>query len=141
MMVVERNVYVWQSVVHRYGLFARENMQSGDIVCLYSGDLRKTNEVKGDFVCDVHGNPGLKIDGQAHDNYSGKWMNHSLIPNARLCTPLGDRLLKCHAKRIAIIVECVRPIVRFEEIFIDYGKQYFITDGVVHKSYFYRNSS
>ena len=34
-------------------------------------------------------------------------MNHSLIPNARLCTPLGDRLLKCHAKRIAIIVECV----------------------------------
>ena len=105
-------------------------------------DLRKTNEVTGDFVCDVHGQPNQVIDGQAHDNYSGKWLNHSLTPNARLCIPLGDHFLKCHSKRIAIIVECVRPIGRFEEIFIDYGKHYFIqTNGVVHKSYFHRSSS
>ena len=142
MMVVERNVVVWKSVVHGYGLFARKSMQSGDIICLYSGDLRKTNEVTGNFVCDIHGNPYQKIDGQARDNYSGKWMNHSLTPNARLCIPLGDHLFKCHAKRIAILVECVRPIAWFEEIFIDYGKQYFMQeDGLIHTNYLYRSSS
>ena len=141
MMVVESNVFVWKSVVHGYGLFTRTNMQPGDIICLYSGDLRKKNELTGNFGCDIHGNPDQTIDGQARDNYSGKWINHSLTPNARLCIPLGDHLLKCHAKRIAIIVECVRPIDCREEIFINYGKQYFIQeDGVIDPNYFYKSS-
>ena len=113
-------------------------MQPGDIICLYSGYLRKTNEVTGNFVCDVHRDPSRKIDGQDLDNYSGRWMNHSITPNARLCNPLDDRLFKCHTQRVAIIVECVKPIIRCEEIFIDYGKQYFIQeDGTFDMNYFY----
>ena len=113
-------------------------MQTGDIICLYSGFLRKKNEVTGDFVCDVDGNPNKKIDGHHLDNYSGRWINHSITPNARLCIPLGDHLLQCHAKRVAIIVECVKPIVRCEEIFINYGKPYFMQqDGVLDMNYLY----
>ena len=113
-------------------------MQPGDIICLYSGFLRKTNKVIGNFVCDVHGNPYRKIDGQDVDNYSGRWINHSITPNARLCIPLGDRLFKCHTQRVAIIVECVKPISRCEEIFINYGKQYFIQEnGYFDMNYLY----
>ena len=113
-------------------------MQPGDIICLYSGFLRKTNEETGDFVCDVHGNPHQKIDAQHVDNYSGRWMNHSVTPNARLVIPLDDRLLKCHANRVAIIVECVKCIVRCEEIFINYGKSYFTQEnGTCDMNYFY----
>ena len=113
-------------------------MQPGNIICLYSGFLRKANEVTGNFVCDVHGDPSQKIDGRDLDNYSGRWINHSITPNARLCNPLGDRLFKCHAQRVAIIVECVKPIIRCEEIFVDYGKHYFMReDGTFDMDYLY----
>ncbi len=131
-------MFVWRSNVHGYGLFARKNMTPGDIICLYSGSRRKADQVTGDFVCDIHGDPSQKIDGRDLDNYSGRWINHSITPNARLCNPLDNRLLRCHKRRVAIIVECVKPIIRCEEIFIDYGKHYFTReDGTLDMNYFY----
>ena len=135
MMVVERNVFVWTSKIHGHGLFAREKMEPWDIVCLYSGDFRKTKRTtSGDFVCRI--DQGF-IDSSDRKNFSGRWMNHSCSPNARLVVPAGEKLLVCPPKgRVAILVECVKTIYPFEEICIDYGMEYFISkNGCLDLSY------
>lgn len=137
MMVVEKNVFVWRSNIHGHGLFAREKMEPGDIVCLYSGDFRKTKRTTtGDFVCRI--DQGF-IDGSDLNNFSGRWMNHSCSPNARLVVPLGEKLLVCPPKgRVAILVECVKTIYPSEEICIDYGMEYFVRkNGCLDLNYFY----
>ena len=137
MMVVERNVFVWTSNIHGHGLFAREKMEPRDIICLYSGDFHRTKRTTtGDFVCRIE--QGF-IDGSDHNNFSGRWMNHSCSPNARLAVPPGEMLIVCPPKgRVAILVECVKTIYPFEEICIDYGMEYFISEtGCLDLNYFY----
>ena len=137
MMVVEKNVFVWTSNIHGHGLFAREKMEPRDIVCLYSGDFHKTKRTTtGDFVCRI--DQGF-IDGSDLNNFSGRWMNHSCSPNARLVVPLGEKLLVCPPKgRVAILVECVKTIYPSEEICIDYGMEYFVSkNGCLDLNYFY----
>ena len=136
MMVVEKNVFVWTSKIHGFGLFARRKMKPLDIVCLYSGDLRQKKwTTTGDFVCEI--DQGF-IDSEDVNNFSGRWMNHSCSPNARLVVPLGQKLLKCLQKgRVAILVECVKTIHPFDEICIDYGMKYFVSKtGSVDYNYF-----
>lgn len=132
-MVVERNVFVWSSTVHGYGLFARKPMKRSDLICLYSGISRKKGESTGDFTCSTN---TCDIDSGDVNNYSGRWMNHSCTPNARLVVPIGG-LLTCHNKRVGIIVECLQPIYQCEEIFIDYGLTYFLQKKEVDPNYFF----
>ena len=126
-------MFVWPSTVHGYGLFARKSMKRSDIICLYSGVSRKKGESTGDFTCRTN---ICDIDGGDVDNYSGRWINHSYSPNARLVVPIGG-LLTCHNKRVCFIVECLQPISQCEEIFIDYGLPYFFQKKEVDANYFF----
>jgi len=109
-------------------------MKRSDIICLYSGVSRKKGESTGDFTCRTN---ICDIDGGDVDNYSGRWINHSYSPNARLVVPIGG-LLTCHNKRVGVIVECLQPISQCEEIFIDYGLPYFcIQENEVDPNYFF----
>ena len=124
--IFEQHVYVSKSLVHGFGLFARHSMREKDIICLYSGEHR-TSVVEGNrYTCSVHTKTGeiLFIDGQDKPYYSGRWANHSTVPNARLVVPLGG-LLSCHDnKKCGVLVECLGAIEENEEIFIDYGPDY-----------------
>ena len=122
--VFERNVYVWRSPIHRYGLFAQNRMKNKDIICLYSGE-RRVDAVEGhNYTCKIKSvtttEPDFYIDSQDPDNFSGRWANSSKTPNARLVIPLGG-VIKCRDKnKFAILVECIRNIEKGDEIVIDY---------------------
>ena len=123
--VVEQHVSVWKSTTHGFGLFARHPMRVKDIICLYSGE-RRTDAVEGNnYTCkiqgDSKGSETFYIDGRDKPYYSGRWINHSNDPNARLVVPLGG-VLSCHDNtKCAILVECIKRIRENEEIFVDYG--------------------
>ena len=124
--LVEQHVYVWKSKIHRFGLFAQHSMRVKDIICLYSGE-RRTKAVEGNnYTCkiqqgDSKRNETFYIDGRDKPYYSGRWINHSTAPNARLIVPLGG-VIRCHDNtKCAILVECIKRIKENEEIFIDYG--------------------
>ena len=129
--IVERNVFVWPSKIHNYGLFAVKRMDKGDIICLYSGSLHEkiaslTNTSR--YVCEVEqNNKTYVIDANDVLNYSGRWCNHSFYPNACLVTPAGG-MIKLSTGKYAILVECERTINKHDEIFIDYGRKYFTVE-------------
>ena len=135
--VLEQNVFVWRSKIHNYGLFARKSIAKGDIICLYSGSLHEniaTN--KSDFICTIqHNNKKYHIDSNDILNYSGRWCNHSVVPNARLLVPrIG--ILKLRTGQHAILVECVRTIKTCDEIFINYGVEYYTTRNQIDTQYY-----
>ena len=127
--VVERNVFVRPSEIHNYGLFARERMVKGDIICLYSGSLHeKTASLANTnrYFCEVEQNKKTYvIDSDNVLNYSGRWCNHSLFPNASLVVPLGGMLKLRTGQYAILVVVCERTIKKDDEIFIDYGREYF----------------
>ena len=128
---LEHNVVARESKVHGIGLFASKRIQKRDIICLYSGKLVKKN-TESDFVANVIvSNTKKFIDARDVKNFSGRWINHRLNPNARLIQPWeSDGILRYKDKH-AIIVECIEEIQVGEEIFIDYGIEYFTKDGVL----------
>ena len=128
---LEHNVVARESKVHGIGLFASKRIQKRDIICLYSGTLVKEN-TESDFVANVIvSNTKKFIDARDVKNFSGRWINHRLNPNARLIQPWeSDGILRYKDKH-AIIVECIEEIQVGEEIFIDYGIEYFTKDGVL----------
>ena len=129
---LEKNVFVWKSSVHGYGLFALKQLQQHDIICLYSGEIG-SSQTDNAFTCKVRGGSpdedDILIDSSDHDNYSGRWLNHSRVPNARLVVPFKGIIRCLKTNKHSIIVECIKEIQQHEEIFIDYGKEYDI-DGV-----------
>ena len=131
----EPNVFARKSTVDGIGLFAGKRLQKEDIICLYSGNVvSETTESK--YVVKVSDQNGsILIDGHDVDNFSGKWINHSLRPNARLVKPIGG-ILRYKERRV-IIVESLKEIQKGEEIFIDYGEEYFMKGGVLDSTYMY----
>ena len=120
-----------ESGVHGIGLFASKRIQKRDIICLYSGKLVKEN-TKSDFVANVIvSKTKMFIDGRDVNNFSGRWINHRLNPNARLIQPWESNGILRYKEKHAIIVECIEEIQVGEEIFIDYGIEYFMKDGVL----------
>ena len=117
------------------GLFARKNLKVKDIICLYSGNVVPEN-TEGKYIAEVSTEEGkIFIDGQNIENFSGRWINHSIRPNARLVQPVGGILQ--YKGRSAIFVECKKPIYSGQEIFVNYGMQYFYKDGMLDKTYDY----
>ena len=117
-----------RSDVHGIGLFATKRIKKKDIICLYSGERRLSADEGNEFICkvegDTKGSETFFIDGRDKPYYSGRWINHSNDPNARLVVPLGG-VISCHDnKKCAILVECIKAIKEHEEIFIDYGNDY-----------------
>ena len=130
-----------QSQVHGIGLFATKRFKKKDIICLYSGDVVSKSYVEttqSKYLVEINVGKGiLVIDGQDVNNFSGRWINHRFRPNARLVEPAGG-ILKISPTRYAIIVECLTEIKEDEEVFINYGWQYFIYGGMFdRKSFMY----
>ena len=132
---LEHNVIARNSGVHGIGLFARKQLGVKDIICLYSGDL-VSKPTESAFIAEVSaGERTMYIDSRDTQNFSGRWINHSIEPNARLIQS-WEGMLQYKGKH-AILVECIRNIERGDEIFIDYGIEYFINGGVLdYDSYF-----
>lgn len=136
--ILERNVFVWRSEIHNYGLFARKTIVKGDIICLYSGSLHTTKTLtdESDFICSVKQNKKTHhIDSRKLLNYSGRWCNHSVVPNARLLVP-SRGILKLQTGQHAILVQCVRTINTCDEIFINYGLKYYTTGKEIDTQYY-----
>ena len=113
--VVEQHVYVCKSTTHRFGLLTRHSMWTKDIICLYSGE-RRTNTVEGNnYTCRIQGDSkGSETfywwSGRDKPYYSGRWINHSNVPNTRLIVPLGG-VISCHDNtKCVILVECIKCI-------------------------------
>ena len=132
---LEHNVFASQSRAHGIGLFTRKNLKVKDIICLYSGKVVSEN-TEGKYIVEVSTTEGkMFIDGQDINNFSGRWINHSIRPNARLVQPVGGILQ--YNGRSVIFVECMKPIYSGQEIFINYGLKYFMKGGVLDKTYDY----
>ena len=138
---MERNVFVWKSPVHGFGVYARKRLRPKEIICLYSGKPG-SSETDNPFICKVDGEEdgSILIDASDPNNYSGRWINHSFVPNARLVVPICG--LMRHDKKYVVIVECTKEIQQFEEVFIDYGWQYFVNKKkFLNVDYFYNTES
>ena len=135
---LEHNVVARESRVHGIGLFARKRIHIGDIICLYSGTLVSAVK-KSDFLAKVIvSKREMFIDGGDVDNFSGRWINHMCNPNARLIQPWEGNGILRYKEKYAIIVVCIKNIQKGEEIFINYGIEYFMKDGVLdYVSYSY----
>lgn len=122
--------------MHGMGLFARRNLQKKDIICFYSGDVPLKN-IKSKYIAEVKDLKGeiILIDGDDVKNFSGRWMNHSARPNARLVKPIGGILR--YDKKHVILVECIKEIRKGDEIFVNYGIQYFIKRGRLDETFLY----
>lgn len=132
---LEHNVFASKSWAQGTGLFARKNLEEKDIICLYSGNVVSEN-TEGEHIVEVSTTEGkMFIDGQDINNFSGRWINHSIRPNARLVQPIGGILQ--YRGRSVIFVECMKPIYSGQEIFINYGLEYFKKGGVLDKTYDY----
>ena len=147
---LECNVVVYHSNIHGYGLFAAKNLKVNDLVCRYSGKyLEHVDEhVDTSYVAGVvlsynkKGEPQEKmyIDSISRENFSGRWINHSHSPNAKLVIPLGGKPLYDSRRDVwYIFVQCLCDIKKGDEIFVDYGKEYYTFSrvdayGVVHHS-------
>ena len=147
---LESNVVVYHSNIHGYGLFAAKNLKVNDLVCRYSGKyLDYVDEhVDTSYVAGVvlsynkKGEPQEKmyIDSISRENFSGRWINHSHSPNAKLVIPLGEKPLYDSRRDVwYIFVQCLCDIKKGDEIFVDYSKEYYTFSrvdayGVVHHS-------
>lgn len=108
-------------------MFARNQMEPKDIICLYSGVCRyeiSHEHEENDYIVKVKSvttdSSDCYIDGSHVFNYSGRYANYHTSPNARLIIPIGGLIICRHERRKAILVECTKPIEKGEEIFIDY---------------------
>ena len=128
---------VKDSTIHGagYGLFTTRKIRKGELICRYSGDIldsvygRDTTWTAE--VAEYDSNGGAQncvkyIDSTDICNFSGRWMNHSYEPNARLVIPRDGKTLYDHKRgRWYIFVECERDIDKGKEIFINYGRDYY----------------
>ena len=133
---LESNVIVYDSTIHGYGLFAAKDIQMKDLICRYSGKYLNHIDENGDtsWTAEIvlsHSKKGkpketIYIDSSSRENFSGRWMNHSHSPNARLVIPRRGKPLYDRRRSVwYIFVECLCDIKKGEEIFIDYGKKYY----------------
>ena len=72
----ESKVYVAKSAVSGYGVYSKQIIRKGEIVCLYSGVVLGASAMLGntsDYVLDLGG--GWYLDGADRYNCSGRYIN------------------------------------------------------------------
>jgi hypothetical protein len=95
------------------GLFAGEDILKGVVLVEYKGRILSEKEKytsKSKYLFGV--NSKKTIDGQARSN-TARYLNHSCRPNAEI-----------EIKRGRVFVMSKRKLKKGEEIFYDYGKEY-----------------
>ena len=138
----EPDVFVSKSSLHGFGLFAETNIREGTTICLYSGsrttkDLNTMIDNEMSFWATIVEDDGnyWSIDSTKPNNHSGRWCNHSHKPNAEL---QHNGLVQLRDKRIILHVVATKDIKQYEEITINYGKDYFTGhDGRLNEAVFY----
>ena len=125
----EPDVFVSKSSLHGFGLFAETNIREGTTICLYSGsrttkDPNTMIDNETSFWATIVEDDGINwsIDSTKPNNHSGRWCNHSHKPNAEL---QHNGLVQLRDKRIILHVVATKDIKQYEEITINYGKDYF----------------
>ena len=143
---MEPKVYVSESPVHGYGLFARKDIKKNELICWYSGECISASTLIGQsdnvWVCAIRGVKGKKwcIDSKNTNNASGRWANHKPMPrcNGKLVQPA---LKACHwcdkTQRSYIWVKARKNIKARTEIFVDYGKEYWQYNDALHQDFVY----
>ena len=128
--VTEPRVMVSSSDIDRggWGLFARVNIDIGTVICKYSGELVKlVGDSNGDWVAGVVEEDGSEVNGiDSEDplNCAGRWMNHSIDPNAKLYVPLLGTYCPCIFRETLFVCLLDKNIREGEEITICYGENY-----------------
>ncbi len=108
--------------VKGYGLFAKEDLQKGEVFTHYAGIMRKDNQQiskKNRYVFGFTGTEKLKewtIDASKVCNIASL-MNHSETPNV-------DSYEYYDFEGPNIVFEALRNISKGEELTYDYGKEY-----------------
>ena len=122
----ESKVYVAKSAVSGYGVYSKQIIRKGEIVCLYSGVVLGASAMLGntsDYVLDLGG--GWYLDGADRYNCSGRYINDArgfreFRNNARYSSTLiWDDELGWHVN-----VRATRHIPANREIFASYGSDY-----------------
>ena len=97
-----------------WGLFALEQIREGDFILEYTGrkiTTKEADESKGKYLFEI--DDDWTVDGEALDNHA-RWINHACVPNVEADVVDGK-----------IFITALRDIFPGEELFIDYGEEYF----------------
>ncbi len=97
------------------GLFADEDIAENQLIIEYLGDRVSADEANqrgGRYL--FHVTDDITIDGSSRDN-TARYLNHSCDPNAEAEHEITED---------RIYVRAARPIMKGEEITIDYGEDY-----------------
>jgi uncharacterized protein len=114
----QNKIGVKGSAVHGYGVFAEKNIRKGELIeeC-YIIISRGGDKKLQDYYFDVKGKYALFTG-------FGSIYNHDDDPNA-------DYFI--HSKRRIATIKAARTIHKGEEIFVDYGEEWFSTRGIKPK--------
>lgn len=113
---MNKNFKVKRSKEKGFGLFAERDFSRGDRLIEYKGEIIEEDEANRRLGMYLFALPKkLTIDGSPRYNMA-RYINHSCNPNA--VAYLSD-----NKKRVFIFAR--RKIVMGEEIFYDYGKEFF----------------
>lgn len=96
------------------GLFAVKTFQKGDFIVEYTGERISSEEADrrgGKYLFEVDRH--ITIDGKGREN-TARYINHSCRPNCEAENDEGQ-----------IYIYSTQKIKKGEEIFYDYGKEYF----------------
>lgn len=107
--------YVVKKSKSGLGLFANKEYKRGDFIIEYTGEKiseEEANRRGGKYLFTV--TDEVTIDGKGREN-TARYINHSCIPNAEAEKDEDKLIVRILAKR---------HIMPGEEIFYDYGKEY-----------------
>ncbi len=107
--------YIVKRSVAGLGLFALREYKRGDFIIQYTGEKiseEEANRRGGKYLFTV--TDKITIDGKGREN-TARYINHSCAPNAEAERDEDDLIVRISAKR---------RIMPGEEIFYDYGKEY-----------------
>ena len=139
---IEQLVTVAKSTVHGTGLFAKQNLPKGSVICWYSGTCTRhlDNNNRSGFILDVEWlNPKTNkkevwyLDSIDKNNSAGRWANDARFTKFKNNAEYMNGPFAPHplAKgKYYIFVRAKRHIWKGEEILVDYGDSYWSKHGI-----------
>ena len=129
-------MHVAKSPVSGYGLFARRDIHKGEVICMYTGDLKEVDNdndslyiVKVVWKLQSGEEIEMHLDACALDNTAGRYANDAHKTTYKN-NAAYDAVLRYHELiekyYVRIVSTCFIP--KGAEIFVDYGKDYWSCD-------------
>ena len=111
-----------RSKISGYGLFAKNDIPSCSVACLYSGDLVKSGDMPDTNIWIANIDDEWGIDASKPHNFSGRYANHALNNNCVIVMPLDGLYYDGRIKKFCLFVQTERYIYMNEELTANYGK-------------------